>query len=115
MQILIHKTRLTRLLIDLRNLQISMGDPIQLIKDEENNLAALAKLPPRLPFGIGRSRTIRLGYLGPHATSILWPAVEKDAHLRVRIVEIEKAHLSMKQTDQISISVWGDPVDLMRQ
>jgi hypothetical protein len=54
-----------------------------------------------------------VGYLGQQATEILWPALESYAHLRVRIVEIEPAHLSPSGNASPFISVWGDPTILM--
>lgn len=37
------------------------------------------------------------------------PAIEEQAVLHVRIVEIEPVHARADGIDQISISVWGEP------
>jgi hypothetical protein len=113
MQILIHKTSLVRLEATLRIDGVGLGDPVQLQKEGDADIAALVMLPSRLPFGLGKSRIVRAGYLGNQAKALLWPAFEKPAPLRVRIVEILAAHLNADGTNRISISVWGDPADVV--
>jgi hypothetical protein len=75
-------------------------------------IAAFVMLPSRLPFGFGKFRIVRAGYLGNQAKALLWPAFEKPAPLRVRIVEILAAHLNADGKNRISILVWGDPADV---
>ncbi len=113
MQVLIHKTSLERLEFSLRKLRICLGDPIELVRDEKDELAAIAKLPTSMPFGLGWGRHKRLGYLGAQAKATLLPAIEINSPLRVRIVEIESAHLCAARADRISVSVWGDPANFM--
>lgn len=113
MQILIHKTSLVRLEFSLRRLRICLGDSIQLVRDDSDDLAALTKLSTRMPFGLGRARIKRLGYLDAQAKELLLPAIVKGSPLRVRIVEIESEHLRADGADRISISVWGDPTDFL--
>ena len=91
----------------------AIGDPVQLQKEGDAEIAAFVMLPSRLPFGLGKSRIVRAGYLGNQAKALLWPAFEKPAPLRVRIVEILAAHLNADGTNRISISVWGDPADVV--
>jgi hypothetical protein len=112
MQALIHKTSLVRLEPNLRISGIGLGDPVQLLQEGDANIAAFVMLPSRAPFGLGRSRIVRAGYLGNQAKALLWPAFEKDVQLRVRIVEICAAHLAADGVDRIFISVWGDPADI---
>lgn len=113
MQILIHKTSLVRLEATLRIDGVGLGDPVQLQKEGDADIAAYVMLPSRLPFGLGKSRIVRAGYLGNQAKALLWSAFEKPAPLRVRIVEILAAHLNADGTNRISISVWGDPADVV--
>jgi hypothetical protein len=113
MQVLIHKTSLVRLEATLRIDGVGLGDPVQLHKEGDADIAAFVMLPSRLPFGLGKSHIVRAGYLGNQAKALLWPAIEKPAPLRVRIVEILAAHLSADGTNRISISVWGDPADVV--
>jgi len=40
------------------------------------------------------------------------PALERQAKLRVRIVELEAAHARPEGVDQVSVSVWGKPSDI---
>jgi hypothetical protein len=40
-------------------------------------------------------------------------ALEKNAPLRVRIVDLEAAHLSADGKDRVSISVWGNSSDIL--
>jgi hypothetical protein len=112
MQVLIHKTSLVRLEANLRISGIGLGDPVQLLQEGESDIAAFVMLPSRMPFGLGKSRIVRAGYLGNQAKALLWPAFEKDAPLRVRVVEILAAHLAGDGLNRVSISVWGDPADI---
>lgn len=112
MQVLIHKTSLVRLETNLRISGIGLGDPVQLLQEGESDIAAFVMLPSRMPFGLGKSRIVRAGYLGNQAKGLLWPAFEKDAPLRVRVVEILAAHLAGDGLNRVSISVWGDPADI---
>lgn len=113
MQVLIHKTSLVRLDSNLRISGVGLGDPVQLLQEGESDIAAFVMLPSRLPFGLGKPQVVRAGHLGSQAKALLWPAFEKDAPLRVRVVEILGAHLAGDGVDRISISVWGDPADIM--
>jgi len=92
---------------------VGLGDPVQLQKEGDTDIAAFVMLPSRLPFGLGKSRIVRAGYLGNQAKVLLWPAFEKTALLRVRIVEILAAHLNADGKNLISISVWGDPANIL--
>lgn len=112
MQVLIHKTSLVRLESSLRISGIGLGDPAQLRQEGDTDIAAFVMLPSRIPFGFGKTRIVRAGYLGNQAKALLWPALETHAPLRVRIVEVLAAHLAGDGINRISISVWGDPADI---
>jgi len=114
MQVLIHKTSLHRLEVKLRKVGIVLGDAVQLVREGNDDVAAYFIVPSRLPFGFGKSRLVRAGYLDDQAKASLVPALEKNAPLRVRIVALEAAHLSADGVDSVSISVWGSPTDIVR-
>ena len=113
MQVLIHKTCLTKIEPDLRRSTISLGDSVRLIQEDPDEVAAFVLVPSRLPFGIGKDKNVRVGYLGNKAKALIMPAIHKDSPLRVRIVEIQAGHLNADGMDRVSISVWGDPADIM--
>jgi hypothetical protein len=110
---MIHKTSLLRLEVNLRRDAIYLGDPMQLLLEGTDDVAAFVQLPSRLPFGIGKVRSVRAGYLGNHAEELIMPALVKGGQLRVRIVEIQARHLNSTGIDLISISVWGNPADII--
>lgn len=112
MQALIHKTSLVRLEMNLHISGVGLGDPVQLLQEGESDIAAFIMVPSSMPFGLGKSRIVRAGYLGSQAKALLWPAFEKNASLRVRIIEILGAHLAGDGVNRIFISVWGDPADI---
>jgi len=93
MQPLIHKASV-HLTADKLPPSISPGDAVDLRLQDDGTIMAILALPPRFPFGLGTSREFVAGTLGQRASDLLRPALEKAAHLRVRIVEIEPAHLS---------------------
>ena len=109
MQALIHQASLYGLRIPIRGSDMAPGHAVELALDPDYIVAAFVKLPSRLPFGLGRPRRKHLGYLEPEVAEKIAPAIEKQALLRVRIVEIEPAHARPDGVDQISISVWGEP------
>ena len=112
MQPLIHKASVN-LTADKLPKSASPGDAVTLYLQKDGKIIATYMVPSRLPFGLGGPVELVLGYLGHQATEILRPALERYAHLRVRIVEIEPAHLSSSGTASLFISVWGDPTILL--
>ena len=113
MQALIQMTSLLRLHPNLRISGVELGDPAQLVQDVDDEIAVDVMLASRLPFGLGKSKIVRAGYLSDQAKTLIMPAIEKDAALRVRIVDIRAAHLHSDGDNQLSISVWGDPADII--
>ncbi|WP_146193262.1 hypothetical protein [Salibaculum griseiflavum] len=111
MQPLIHKASV-KLTADKLPKSASPGDAVNLYLQEDGKIVATYMVPSRLPFGLGRPAELALGYLGQQATEILRPALQRYAHLRVRIVEIEPAHLRSSGKTSLFISVWGDPAIL---
>tara|TARA_B110000090_G_scaffold78226_1_gene89126 strand:+ start:661 stop:1011 length:351 start_codon:yes stop_codon:yes gene_type:complete len=111
MQPLIHKASVNLAANKLPS-GVSLNDAVILCLKDDGRITAILTLPSRLPFGIGKPRKIALGTLEQHATNLIKPALEKSAYLRVRIVEIETAHLSHGGKNRLHISVWGDPMAL---
>lgn len=112
MQPLIHKASVN-LTTDKLPKAASPGDAVNLYLQKDGKIIATYMVPSRLPFGLGGPVELVLGYLGLQATEILRPGLERYAHLRVRIVEIEPAHLSASGNASLFISVWGDPTILL--
>ena len=112
MQPLIHKASVN-LTANKLPLGVSLNDAVILCLNDDGKITAILTLPSRLPFGMGKPRKIALGTLGQHATNLIKPALEKSAYLRVRVVEIEPAHLSLDGKNRLQISVWGDPMALI--
>ena len=112
MQPLIHKASVN-LTANKLPLGVSLNDAVILCLNDDGKITAILTLPSRLPFGIGKPRKIALGTLGQHATILIKPALETSAYLRVRVVEIEPAHLSLDGKNRLQISVWGDPMALI--
>lgn len=113
MQPLIHKVALATLDLDPHASGVSPGDPIALFCESNSSVSAYVSLPSRLLFGLGGRRQRRLGTLGPKASRLLIPALARQAHMRVRVVEVGYAHLNPRGMASVSISVWGDPKDLI--
>ena len=113
MQILIHKANLVRLSLPVRGLRLGLGEAVVLVRENASDVAVMAMLRSRRPFGLGRLRKVKLGYLGDHTKATLMPALELDTQLRVRIVELDAAHLRTDGCDRIAISVWGDPAGMI--
>jgi len=114
MQPLIHKASVHLTANNLPS-SISPGDVVHLRLQDNGAITAILVLPSRLPFGLGRSRELVAGTLGQRASDLLKPALETAAHLRVRVVEMEPAHLSRNGQSRLYISVWGDPMVLLSE
>ncbi|ATX67113.1 hypothetical protein [Roseinatronobacter bogoriensis] len=112
MQALIHQTRIDGLQFAIQGSGVTLGQDVALEYDQQNRVAAFVKLPARWSFGFSRNKRKQLGYLGPDAAMLITPALERQAPLRVRIVELEPAHAREEGIDQVSVSIWGRPSDL---
>jgi hypothetical protein len=113
MQALIHQASLYGLTMSISGSGIGPGQTVELEVTADREIAVVVTFPSILPFGLGRSRRRCLGYLSPEVVDLLMPALEREAVLRVRIVEVEPAHVRADGVDRVSISVWGEPHDLV--
>lgn len=111
MQVLIYKAALTDLKTNPATAGISPGDVVGLDLGEDGKIAATALLT-RGKWLFQRTRSLPLGMLEPQAAALISPALQRRAHLRVRIVEVEPAHLTRGRVPKVFVSVWGDPEDL---
>ncbi len=112
MQPLIHQAALAVLAVDPRRAKISPGDVAQLRPEPEGVITVYVERQSRLPFGLGKLSYLRIGTLEPKAAAFIRPAVDNSLPLRVRVVEVEMAHLNHRGNDAVSISVWGNAADL---
>ena len=111
MQALIHQTSLQGLQFPIRGSGVALGQTVHLKCDQDRRVAAFVKLPARWFFGLGKTKLRQLGYLHLEAAELIAPALERQAQLRVRIVELEPAHARVAGVDQVCVSVWGKPAD----
>lgn len=111
MQPIIHKAAIA---LDLNpvSIGVSPGDRALLSMNSDTTVSVFVERPSRLPFGLGKPRVVLLGTLGARATDILLPALERKADFRVRIIEVEPAHLSRTGRASVYVSVWGNPADV---
>jgi hypothetical protein len=111
MQPIIHKAAIA---LDLNpvSIGVSPGDRALLSMNSDTTVSVFVERPSRLPFGLGKPRVVLLGTLGARATEILLPALERKADFRVRIIEVEPAHLSRTGRASVYVSVWGNPADV---
>ena len=112
MQPLIHKASVD-ITANTLPLSVSPNDNASLQLEDDDTISVILILLSRLPFGLGKSRKFVVGILGQKATALIRPAILKNARLRVKIVEIEPAHLSRSGEICLYISVWGDPMVLL--
>ncbi|OSQ44328.1 hypothetical protein [Marivita geojedonensis] len=112
MQPLIHKASLTELFVDPHRLGLMPGDIAHLKAEDDGSVTVYHEKCSGLPFGFGKPGLRRIGKLGPKATALILPALASCAQLRVRIADVEFAHINPTGSCSVSISVWGHPSDL---
>lgn len=81
---------------------------------EDGYVGVWTQTASRIPFGLGRAKTIWLGYLAPEFAEILHPAIRSQAQFRVRIVEVSPSYISETGQTEVYVSIWGFPDDLRR-
>lgn len=114
MQPIIHKAAIA-LDINPMSAGISPGDRAWLSLNLDETVTVFVERQSRLPFGIGKPRLVSVGKLGARATEIVRPALERKADLRVRIIEVEPAHLTRSGRAALFVSVWGNPADIIQR
>lgn len=105
MDVLIYKTAL---MVEKCPDWLTLGDAVELRILEGGKVAAYALCKERWFLLFGRRRLIQIGTLGEQAASLLRPALARNSHLRVRVVEVITSKLSGDKKARISVSVWGD-------
>jgi hypothetical protein len=104
MQTLIYKTEL---FVERAPAWLAPNSPVELRPQADGTVVAFARRPSRwIPFW-GEARPVRIGMLAEDAAMLLRPVFETGIVLRVRIVELNPAHLTSDQLARISVSVWG--------
>lgn len=91
-----------------------MGKSASLECYEDGFVGVCTQAASRVPFGLGRPKTIWLGYLAPELAEILYPAIRSEAQFRVRIVEVSPSYISKTGQTEIYVSIWGFADDLRR-
>ena len=110
MQPVIHKARI---LLDATSKVpcVAPGDPAHLIIDADFSISVWCKRPAKFKFGFGRPKLSRIGVLEGYESQLIRPALEKNAEMRVRFVEVEPPHINKHGRTTIYISVWGNKAD----
>lgn len=105
MDVLIYKTAL---MVEQCPDWLTLGDAVELRMLEGGEAAAYVLSNERWFHLFGKRRLIRIGTLGEQTASLLRPALARNSHLRVRIVELITSKLSGDKKAHIAVSVWGD-------
>ncbi len=89
--------------------RLSMGDAVTPRLMPEGLVGLWARVWRPWMGVVPRWREGYLGHLGPMASQILAPALEKGLTLRMRVVMLTPEHLAGSGQPEIHVSVWGDP------
>lgn len=110
LQPLIHKAAVHSICVNVARTRLSIGDEAVLLALSDGRIGVFAKLNRRFLGIFPRQVMVLIGALGPHATALIAPAVERAELLRVRIVGLTPEHLATPPLGaEVHISVWGDP------
>lgn len=110
LQPLIHKAAVHSIAVNVARTGLSIGDTAHLALLPEGGVGVFAVVSRPILGLIPRKVTLLLGILGPQASQLITPAVEKGEQLRVRIVGLTPEHLAIPPMGaEVHISVWGDP------
>jgi len=104
MQTLIYKTDIV---VVRAPAWLAPNSHLELRPQADGTVGVFGRQPSRWLRLLGLSRVIRIGALREDAGTLLRPALEAGSVLRVRIVEIQPAHLTTDRRARISVSVWG--------
>ena len=110
LQPLIHKAAVHSISVNVARAGLSIGDTAGLVALPDGRIGVYARLRRRFLGLFPRDVSVMIGALGPHAATLIAPAVERGELLRVRIVDLTPEHLATSPTGaEVFISVWGDP------
>lgn len=110
LQPLIHKAAVHSICVNVARTGMSIGDEAVLVALPDGRIGVFARLNRRFLGLFPRRVMVLIGALGPHATALIAPAVERAELLRVRIVGLTPEHLATPPMGaEVHISVWGDP------
>lgn len=110
LQPLIHKAAVHSITVNVARTGLSIGAPAELHTLPDGRVGVFVQLKRWFLGLIPRQVMALVGVLGPHATALIAPAVERGESLRVRIVGLTPEHLASEGAGpEIHISVWGDP------
>ncbi|SFL21810.1 hypothetical protein SAMN04488004_110154 [Loktanella salsilacus] len=112
MDVLIYKTAL---MVEKCPDWLTLGDAVELRMLEDGRVKSHAVNKERWILLFGKRRLVRIGTLGEQTASLLRPALARNSHLRVRIVELITSKLSGDKKAHISVSVWGDTKALVTE
>lgn len=110
LQPLIHKAAVHDISVHVARTGLSIGSEAELHLLPDSRIGVFARLSRRFLGIIPRQVTVLIGVLGPQASALIAPAVERDELLRVRIVGLTPEHLTAPGFGpEVHVSVWGDP------
>jgi|LauGreDrversion4_2_1035121.scaffolds.fasta_scaffold529078_2 hypothetical protein len=114
MEQLIAKTALLDCGLSDSNALLVMGRSASFEWYEDGYVGVCTQTESLMPFGLGRPKTVWLGYLVPEFAEILYPAIRSEVQFRVRIVEVSPSYISESGQTEIYVSIWGFPDALRR-
>lgn len=110
LQPLIHKAAVREIAVHVARTRLSIGDESELHPLPDGRIGVFVRQTRRFLGLIPRQITLLIGVLGPQASALIAPAVERGELLRVRIVGLTPEHLMPNGAGpEVHISVWGDP------
>lgn len=110
LQPLIHKAAVRDIVVHVARTGLSIGHEAEVHLLPDGRIGVFARLTRRFLGLIPRQVTVLIGVLGPHASALIAPAVERGEMLRVRIVGLTPEHLTAAGSGpEVHVSVWGDP------
>lgn len=104
MQTLIYKTDIV---VERAPAWLAPNAPVELRPQADGAVVAYAQRPSRLFTLFRSSRPVRIGVLHEEAGELLRPILDAGITIRVRIVELQPAHLAVDRRARISVSVWA--------
>ncbi|MDZ4137040.1 MAG: hypothetical protein U1D06_15830, partial [Paracoccaceae bacterium] len=106
-QPIIHKAPVMGLAVNIHKAGLSIGDPADLRLLADGQIGVYVTVRKRFLF-FPRKVVAFLGHLGPQASQIILPALDRGGTLRVRIVSLKPEHLAGPNKPEVHVSIWGD-------